>query len=107
MRKTSHYIAGYLDGRTALRPSFLRAGRSYVFPIAIALVLLFALISGQATYLSCDARKLCVFTRSVSLFRGYFESRRMNDHQPLPAFNARAERVSYSSVFHRMNLEQN
>ena len=53
-RKTSRYIAGYLDERAALHLSFLPARRSHVFPMTP--VSLFALISVRAIYLSCAAR---------------------------------------------------
>ena len=55
-RKTSRYIAGYLDERAALHLSFLPARRSHVFPMTP--VSLFALISVRAIYLSCAARKI-------------------------------------------------
>jgi len=51
--------------------------------------------------------KFRVSARSETFFPSYFDPPRVNGHEPLPSLNPRAERVSYSPVFHRLSLEQN
>jgi len=66
-------------------------------------VLLFALTSVQATYLSCDARNVLRRRAFRKRVQG-LQSLKMNNGNPSPALNASAERVSYSSVFHSTEL---
>jgi len=48
--------------------------------------------------------KFSLFARSKNFVCLRFDPLRVNDDKPLPALNPRAERVSYSSVFHRIKL---
>jgi len=48
--------------------------------------------------------KFCVFTISENLVSTDFNSVRMNSNRPLPSLNPGAERVSYSPVFHLIEL---
>jgi hypothetical protein len=93
VRKTSRYIDGHLDGRTALHLSFLPGGRSHVFPI-----------TPEPLIYHSPSVIFGVLTCYISLFRGYLDSSRVNDRNPLLALNTHSKGVSNSSVFHSREL---